>query len=315
MKKLISIIVPVYNEEGNIPLVFSELSMVLKKLDYDHEIIFINDGSLDKTQTILNAISQRDATVKYLEFSKNFGKEAATSAGLHFAKGDAAIMIDADLQHPVVLIPDFIKKWEEGAEIVIGIRDKNKGEGIIKKIGSYLFYKIMNMIGETKITPQATDFRLIDRKVIEEFNRLTERQRITRGLLDWMGFSKEYVYFNANSRNMGKTQYSFFKKFKLGISSFVAHSLIPLKLAGYLGILITFFSGILGLFIFIEKYILGDPWNMNFSGLAILAVLILFLVGIILICLGLVTLYIANIHREVINRPLYVIKTKKNITS
>jgi len=314
MKKLISIVIPIYNEEGNISLMYTTLTSVLKKIDYRREIIFINDGSTDESQKILHTISQKDATVKYLEFSRNFGKEAATSAGLYYAKGNATIMIDADLQHPIELIPDFIKKWEQGAEIVIGIRNKNKGERMIEKIGSHFFYKIMNAIGETKVISKATDFRLIDKKVIEEFNKFTERQRLTRGILDWIGFTKDYVYFDANMRNTGKANYSISKKFKLATSSFIANSLIPLKLAGYLGLIITFFSSILGIFIFIEQYILADPWNMNFSGTAILAVLTLFLVGIILMCLGIIALYIANIQTEVMNRPLYVVKTKKNIT-
>lgn len=315
MKKLISLIIPVYNEEDNIDLMHSSLMAVWKNLKgrYDYEIIFINDGSIDKSRGLIEKLVNADRKIRYIEFSRNFGKEVATSAGLHYCKGDGVIIIDADLQYPLELIPEFIAKWENGAEIVIGIRNSNKGEGIIRKVGSGVFYKIMNLIGETKIIPQATDFRLIDKKVVEEFNRFTERQRITRGLLDWMGFTKDYVYFNANIRNKGKTNYNLFKKSKLAMSSFVAHSLIPLKLAGYLGIFITFFSIILGLFIFVEKYVLQDPWNMGFSGSAILAVMILLLVGVILICLGLIALYIANIHTEVMNRPLYVIKKKKNI--
>lgn len=312
-KKVISIVVPVYNEEENIPLIYDNLKLVLSGINYNYEIIFINDGSTDRSYHILNNITDKDDAVKYLEFSRNFGKESATSAGLHIIRGNAAIIIDADLQHPVELIPNFIKKWEEGAEMVIGIRNKNAGEGFIKKLGSSFFYKLINLMGDIKITPQATDFRLIDRKVIEEFNKFTERQRITRGILDWMGFKKDYIYFDANVRNAGKAKYSFLKKLKLTASSFVTHSMIPLKLAGYLGVFITFFSVILGLFIIIEKYILNDPWGLKFSGIAILAVFILFLMGIALICLGLIALYIANIQIEVTNRPLYIIKNKKNI--
>ena len=314
-KKLISIVIPVYNEEENIPLIYDNLKSVLKTTNHNHELIFVNDGSSDKSSDILEEICNKDQNVKYLGFSRNFGKESATSAGLHIIRGNAAIIIDADLQHPVELIPDFIKKWEEGAEIVIGIRNKNKGEGLIKKIGSIFFYKLINLIGDTKITPQATDFRLIDRIVIEEFNRFTERQRITRGILDWMGFKKDYIYFDANIRNAGKAKYSFLKKLKLTASSFVTHSLIPLKLAGYLGILITFFSVPVGLFIIVEKYILNDPLGLKFSGITILAIFTLFLMGILLSCLGLIALYIANIQIEVTNRPLYIIKNRKNIDS
>jgi len=217
-------------------------------------------------------------------------------------------MIDADLQHPPELIYEFLAKWKHGAEIVIGVRNKNQNENFIKKTGSYCFYKIINKISDTKITPFATDYRLLDRIVIKEFNKFTEKNRITRGLIDWLGFKRDYIYFNANQRAHGKASYCYLKLFKLAINSIVSLSLFPLKIAGYSGIFITLFAGLLGIFIIIEKYIFNDPWNLNFSGPAILAVIILFLVGIILGCLGLIALYIASIHNETINRPLYVIR-------
>jgi len=313
-RKLISIVIPVYNEEKNIPLIYGEMEKVWPLLDndYDYEIIFVNDGSQDGSGEIMEKLASVNRKIKYIEFSRNFGKEIATSAGLHHANGDAAIIIDADLQHPPELIPEFIQKWREGADVVIGVREKNQGEGLVKKAGSYLFYKVMGLIGETKIVPRSTDYRLIDKQVIQEFRRFTERNRITRGLLEWLGFKRAYIYFSANGRKFGERRYSYLKLIKLAFSSVTTHSLFPLKLAGYLGVIITFFSGFLGLFIFIEKYILGDVWRLNFSGPAILAVINLFLVGIILICLGFVALYIANIHGEVINRPMYVIRKKKN---
>lgn len=312
--KLISMIIPVYNEEANAPLIYRKLVKVLDGLkeNYDYEIIFVNDGSEDKSGQIIEDLAEIDKKVKYIEFSRNFGKEIATSAGIHFARGDVAIMIDADLQHPVELIPKFLKKWQEGADIVVGIRENNKGEGLFKRIGSSLFYKIMNIIVETHIISRATDYRLINKKVIQEFDCFTERSRITRGLLDWLGFKRDFIYFNAKKRRSGKARYNHSKLTKLALSTFITHSLFPLKLAGYLGVIITFFSGCLGLFIFIEKYLLDDPLQLNFTGTAALAVLIIFLVGIILCCLGFIALYIANIHNEVTNRPLYIIKKKKN---
>jgi len=313
-RKLISIIIPVFNEEKNIPRIYLEIIKVWENLKdfYDYEIIFVNDGSKDDSFNEVKSISKGDKKVKCFNFSRNFGKEIALTAGINNSHGDAAIMIDADLQHPPELIPNFIKKWEDGADVVIGVRDKNNGEGIIKRWGSFCFYKAMNAIGETKMTPKSTDFRLIDKKVIQEFNRFTERTRITRGLLNWLGFSHDFVYFEANARAEGKAGYSCIKLVKLALSTFITHSLLPLQLAGYLGIIITFFSGLLGLFILIEKYILDDPLNMYFSGPATLAVIILFLVGIILSCLGLVALYIANIYNEVMNRPIYVVKDRLN---
>ncbi|OGY41233.1 MAG: hypothetical protein A2Y82_01835 [Candidatus Buchananbacteria bacterium RBG_13_36_9] len=309
---MISYLIPVYNEEKNISLLYDNLKKTIGGLDFDHEIIFVNDGSQDNSNQELTNISQQDEKVKIIEFSRNFGKEIALTAGLHHCQGDACILLDADLQHPPELIPQFLDKWQNGAEIVIGIRDNNNQETFIKKSGSYFFYKIINKISETQIIPNSTDYRLLDQAVILEFCRFTERNRIFRGLIDWLGFQRDYVYFSAPKRINGQPRYSLLKLFKLALSSIVSLSLLPLKIAGYLGILITFTAGLMGVFVLAEKYILNDPWHMNFSGPAILAVITLFLVGVILSCLGLIALYIAHIHCEVINRPIYVIRKKEN---
>ncbi|MCX6704703.1 MAG: glycosyltransferase family 2 protein, partial [Candidatus Woesebacteria bacterium] len=259
------------------------------------------------------SLAYENKKIKYIQFSRNFGKEIATSAGIHKAKGDAAIMIDADLQHPPELIPLFLEKWEGGADIVVGIRKNNNHEAFLKRVCSFLFYKTINKISKTKITPNATDYRLLDKKVIKEFNRFTERSRIARGILDWLGFKKEFIYFNPGVRKTGKAKYSYMKLTKLALTTIIAHSLFPLKFAGYLGIIITPLAGLFGLFIWVEKYVLKDPLHYHFTGPAMLAVLTIFLVGIILICLGLMALYIAEIQGEVMNRPMYVIRKTGNI--
>lgn len=312
--RIISIIVPVYNEEKNIPLLYDKLTGVGEEIreKYDLEIIFVNDGSMDSGQQVISNLSDSDDRVKYIELSRNFGKEVALTAGINNCRGAACIMLDADLQHPVELIPEFIRKWEEGAETVIGIRKENKTGGLIKNAGSSLFYRIINRIASVNIIPGATDFRLLDRIIIDEFNKFTERNRISRGLMDWLGFKRAYIYFKARERVRGRSGYSFFKLLRLAMNSFVSLSLFPLKIAGYLGLLITTISGIMGLFVFIENFILKDPLELNFSGPAMLAIFIMFLVGIILSCLGLMALYIAAIHAEVVNRPLYVVR-KNNL--
>ncbi len=307
-KKIISIIVPVYNEEKNISVFYKEAREIVKDLPYAFEYIFVNDGSTDNSSEEIEKLKSGNIHVKHVEFSRNFGKEVATSAGLHFAVGNAAIVIDADLQHPVVFLPQFIEQWNKGAEIVVGVRNASKSDSFLKRIGSTFFYKIMQAISDTKIIPGTTDFRLLDRVVIDEFNRLTERTRLTRGLIDWLGFRKEYIYFDAEERRHGHAHYSIIKLFRLAISSFVSHSLMPLRLAGYLGGLIMLGSGILGIVMFLDRYIF--PWGLAFSGPAILADIILFLVGIILICIGILAVYIGNIHQEVQNRPLYVVRRK-----
>jgi dolichol-phosphate mannosyltransferase len=305
----ISIVVPFFNEEANIDRFHAELCRTLRDVpQYNFELIYVNDGSRDSSYELLAELAGTDQRIKIIDFSRNFGKEIATTAGLHSTSGEAAIILDADLQHPVFLIPQFLERWESGAEVVIGVRNHNQGASIVSRVGSYLFYKIINAIAENKITPRATDYRLLDRSVINEFNRFTEHHRMTRGLIAWLGFRREFIEFDSPRRAGGKASYKLRKLLGLAVDSFVSLSLLPLKLAGYLGVFITILSTALGAFVIIEEYILNDPWRLSISGSAILAIIIMFLVGIILMCLGLVALYIAAIHGEVINRPLYVIR-------
>ena len=312
LERFVSVVTPVYNEEENIKPLYSLFCEITHKLaqNYTFELIFVNDGSSDKSSIVIEDVAKADNRIKYIELSRNFGKEIAVTAGLNNCFGDAAIIIDADLQHPVELIPEFINKWEAGAEVVVGVRKSNRGEGIVKKVGSLLFYKIINQISDVKIVPQATDFRLIDRVVINEFNKFVEARRMTRALIDWLGFKRDYVYFDANERNHGKAGYGFLKLFRLAMDSFVSLSLFPLKLSGYLGFIISLFSGFLGLYILLGKYFFHESFASSFSGPAQLAILIVFLVGIILMSLGLIALYVANIHGEVVGRPIYVVRKK-----
>jgi dolichol-phosphate mannosyltransferase len=310
-KKMISVVVPVYNEEKNVPLFYEKVVPILDSLVYDWELLFVNDGSRDKSIFELEKLEKNDQRVRVIDFSRNFGKEIAMTAGINFCRGVACIILDADLQHPIEKIPEFIKHWEDGAEVVVGIRKKNKGEGLVKKVGSYLFYKLINQISEMKIVTRATDYRLLDRVVIDEFNLFTEKNRMTRALVDWLGFRREYIYFEANERIHGVPAYNFWKLLRLAFNSIISFSLLPLRLAGYLGVFITFFSGIAGFYILLGKYFFHTHFASTFSDSENLAILIVFLVGIILISIGLLALYIANIHIEVENRPLYIIRKEK----
>lgn len=310
-KKLISVVVPVYNEEKNVPLFYKDIRPILDALSYDWELLFVNDGSRDKSIFELEKIGKTDERVRVIDFSRNFGKEVAVTAGINLAEGLAVIILDADLQHPIEKIPEFIKKWENGAEVVVGVREKNNGEGLIKKVGSYFFYKLINQISDMEIVTRATDYRLLDRIVINEFNRLTEKNRMTRALIDWLGFRREYIHFEANERIHGVPAYNFWKLVRLAFNSMVSFSLLPLKLAGYLGVIITLFSGIAGLYILLGKYIFHTHFASTFSDAENLAIMIVFLVGIILVSIGLLALYIANIHTEVANRPLYIVRKSR----
>lgn len=305
---LFSVIVPAHNEAPNLTSLYEELTHHIDKIPYKFEIIFVDDGSTDDTLKVLKRLHKADKRVRIVEFARNFGKEAATSAGLHAARGDAAITLDADLQHPPHLIEKFIIKWEKGADVVVGVKKYDKEESWFKRWASARFYQILQMIAHTKITPHACDYRLLDRRVLDVFSRFTERNRITRGLIDWIGFRRDYVEFKAGTRFAGKASYSTRQLFKLAINSFTAYSLVPLKLAGYLGGVILALATPTAIIMYVERYVLNDPLNWEIRGTAMLAILLVMMVGLVLACLGLISLYIANVYAEVTNRPLYIVR-------
>lgn len=311
MSKLISVVIPVFNEEKNIPLVFNEVKKVFVALtQYDFEIIFVNDGSSDNSLLEILKLSREDNHIKGLDFSRNFGKEPATSAGCHYARGDAVVTMDADLQHPPSLISRFVELWENGAEVVYTVRKENRGAGWFKKFSSRIFYWLFNKVSEIQTESGTTDFRLMDKKVVEVFRQFPERERMFRGMIDWMGYKRAKVEFIADDRASGKANYSYRKLFRLALNSFTSFSLLPLRLAGYIGVLIILVSGLLLAVMLVTRWFI-DP--TMFTPIAILGVSNLFLIGVVLISLGFIALYIARIHSEVINRPLYIVREKVNI--
>jgi len=310
--KLISIIIPVFNEEKNIAQIYRAVSTEWQKAlfhKYDFEIVFVDDGSVDKSLEEIKQLAKKYSNVHFIEFSRNFGKEMATTAGVNYCEGEACIMIDADLQHPVEMLGKFIKEWEEGYEVVIGVRNESKSDSIMKKIGGTLFYKLMSIISDVPIIPRATDYRLMDRKVIDAFNALPERNRMTRGLIDWLGFKRTVINFNANERQRGDASYSTIKLFRLAFTSIISMSMLPLRITGYLGIFIVLVASTLGTVMFLDRCVFN--WGLNFTGTAFLADIILFLVGVVLIALGLLAFYIADIYHESQGRPMYIIRNKK----
>jgi dolichol-phosphate mannosyltransferase len=307
-QQLISIVVPVYNEEPNIPVLHSEIVKHVSGLPYSFEFVFVDDGSRDGSAAAIQKLAKKRRSVRLIELSRNFGKEAAVSAGLHAAKGDAAIILDADLQHPPSLIRKFIRKWKQGAEVVVGVKRYGKNESWFKRFSSAWFYRLIRPISNAEITPHAADYRLIDRRVIDAFSNLKEHNRMTRGLIDWLGFKRDYVTFEVSPRLHGERSYTYRKLFALAFNSFTAYSLLPLKLAGYLGNAILSITAPTGIFLWVEMYALHDPLNLNITSVGMMALLTLFLVGVILSCIGLVSLYIAHIYAEVVDRPLYVVR-------
>ncbi|XOJ84579.1 glycosyltransferase family 2 protein [Methylophilaceae bacterium Uisw_099_01] len=310
-KQTISIIIPTYNESVVLHSFYSRLNSVTSKLKkYHWEFIFVNDGSSDNSLLVLYELARLSPKNKVLDLSRNFGKEIALSAGVNEAEyADAIICIDADLQHPPELIPKLIDSWNKGVEIVATIRTSIEKQPLLKRIGSKLFYWLMSKISGVKMRAQTTDFRLYDKKVIQVFRNVTERQRMFRGIMDWMGFKTTYVQFKANARQEGEAGYSYLKLWHLAINSITSFSLWPLRITGRIGVLITLSSGGLLLWMLFNYLMVS---KVLYSPLAFVVVVNTFLIGLVLMSIGLVALYVGSIHTEVINRPLYIVRERLN---
>ncbi|TAH36606.1 glycosyltransferase [Candidatus Saccharibacteria bacterium] len=305
-KQLLSVVVPVYNERAGLVSFHESLLDVLRQLPMEFEIIYCDDGSLDGSIGLLHELSEKQPQLRVLRLSRNFGKELATTAGIHEAKGDAVVTLDADGQHPVELIPQFVAKWQQGAKVVVGVRTEKRRAGLLKRAGSKFFWGTFSKLSGLKIVPGSSDYRLIDRAVQKEFVRMTERNRITRGLIDWLGYKREYVYYRENSRVHGAATYSLPKLIKLAVDSAISLSISPLYITAYIGAVVLPLSVLLGVGMSINA-LLGDPMNLHATGGAYLMVFVLFLVGIILVSQGIIGLYLSHIHTETQNRPLYVV--------
>ncbi len=314
---LLSIVVPAYNESQGIEAfhqtllqpVLDHLEKRLKEQYPDHqpyEVIYVNDGSSDDTLTKLQALAEGQPSLKVLNLSRNFGKEIATTAGIEVARGRAVLIMDADGQHPPACIPDFLDRWQAGAQVVVGVRSNDAG-GFLKTQGSRFFYRILNSISESQTVPRSTDFRLLDRVVVDEFLRFKERNRITRGLIDWLGFKRDYLEFEAPDRLAGEASYSLPKLVSLALNSFTTMSVKPLFAFGYLGLIITLLTLLGGGAILVQQLLLGDPLGWKITGSAMLGIFLAFLVGILLIAQGILAIYLSHIYVQAQGRPLYVI--------
>lgn len=302
----VSVVVPVYNESGGLGRFHESLLKILKSAKRPYEIIYCDDGSTDSSPELIRKWAAKDPKIKLIRLSRNFGKEIAVTAGIHEARGQAIITVDADGQHPVELIPEFLAKWQAGSKVVIGVRTTNQKEGFTKRFGSKIFYRVINWLSGIKLVPGSSDYRLIDRTVQQEFNKMTERGRITRGLIDWLGYKRDYIEFKANARTSGTAGYSFNKLARLFIDSVISMSRSPLYISAYVGAVVLPLSILIGLFM-LGNAAIGDPLNLRATGSAYLVVFLLFLVGMLLVSQGIIGLYLSHIHTETQNRPLYVI--------
>ena len=306
-RQSLSVVVPVFNESKGLDALYARLAGVLDTLDLDWRIVLVDDGSPDASWDKIKELSQRDERVRGLMLSRNFGKEMALTAGVEMCPdADAVVCIDADLQHPPEVIPHLVAKWREGYEIVATIRESVADYSLLKKVGSKAFYWVMTRFSDLDIPPSSTDFRLLDRKVVRTLLQFTERTRMFRGLIDWMGFKKIYIPFAAPARDSGQVGYSFKKLLNLAVNSFTSFSLLPLRFTGYLGLLIIGVSLPLLPFMFIGNLL----WGANYTPMAFFTVFNTFLSGIVLCALGMVSLYIGHIHTEVVQRPLYIIRER-----
>jgi polyisoprenyl-phosphate glycosyltransferase len=309
-RKLITIVVPVFREEKNLSNLLARLNSVTSSIiDIDWEYIFVNDGSPDNSITVLKQLAAQQNNIKIIDFSRNFGKEIALTAGVHAANADAVICMDADLQHPPEAIPKLVEAWRQGAEVVATIRTSIDKQPLLRRLGSHVYYWLMARISGLDMASQTTDFRLFDKKVVDAFRLVTERDRMFRGIMDWMGFKKVYVEFQAAAREHGSAGYSYVKLWQLAVNSITSFSLFPLRITGYLGVMIAGCSGSLLSWMLFSNYVLG---HKDFTPLAIVVVSNTFLIGIVLTAIGLVALYIGTIHTEVINRPLYLVRERIN---
>lgn len=307
MRPVLSIVAPAYNEEKNLPAFIAAIVPVLESIGESFEIVFVDDGSRDGTLGMLAAASSQDPRIKVVGLARNFGKDVALSAGLQHATGQAVIPIDCDLQHPVELLPVFVAKWREGFDMVLGVRSKRDEEGFLRRSASRSYYKIMGWMTAVEIPPNAGDFRLIDRKIVDVINQMPERHRFMKGIFAWPGFKVTSVEFQANVRaNETRTSWSFFKLWRFALDGLFSFSTAPLKMWTYVGILAALGGFIYGAITLIQKLFFG----ISAPGYASLLIVVLFFFGLLLISNGIQGEYIARIFEEVKGRPLYVVGKK-----
>lgn len=310
-QKKISLVIPMYYEELVVEECYRRVKENLLKIpDYDYEIVFVNDGSTDRTLELLEDIAKEDKNVKIISFSRNFGHQAAVTAGLKFVTGDAVVIMDADLQDPPELIPDMLRLWEEGNEIIYGKRVSREGESAFKLLTAKMFYKMLNSLSDVEIPKDTGDFRLVDRKVVDTVNNLPEHNKFLRGLFSWVGYKKYAYEYERKERFAGKTKYPLRKMLKLASDGIIGFSTKPLKLVGALGMVSILIS--IGILI----YALVSYFSPNISisaGWTSLMVTITFFSGIQLMAIWLISEYIGRIYDETKNRPEYIIDKKINI--
>lgn len=307
----ISVVVPMYNEQEVATICYDRLTQVLSKLDnYEYEIVFVNDGSKDDTLEILEILAKKDKCVKIISFSRNFGHQAAVTAGIRNVTGDAAIIIDADMQDPPEVIPQLLELWKQGNDVVYAVRKKRKGETKFKLLTAKAFYKMLNKLSNVYIPQDTGDFRLIDKKVVQALASMPEHNKFLRGLTSWVGFKQTPYEYERQERAAGKTKYPLSKMMKLALDGIINFSTKPLKIIGGFGVFSIFVSFCIFVYA-ILSYIF--KWNTLMPGWTSIMVTITFMSGIQFLVIWMLSEYISRIYDEVRQRPEYIIDKTKNI--
>ncbi len=299
----LSVVVPMYNEESNIDLFFERLQASINKLTQQYEIICVNDGSTDNTMDRLIHYHKIDSRIKIINFSRNFGKETALTAGLRYSRGEAVIPIDADLQDPPEMIESLVAKWREGYDVVYAVRTKRHGESWSKRFTAYMFYKIINLFSETPIPKNTGDFRLMDRRVVEVLNQIPERTRFMKGLFAWVGFKQVGLAYERQPRHLGETTWNLWKLWNFALDGITLFSTAGLKFWSYVGITISLLAFLYAIFLIFYTFFLGK----DVPGYASIMVSVLFLGGLQLISLGILGEYLGRVYAEVKHRPLFIV--------
>jgi len=302
--QLVSVVLPVYNEEGSLRELHARLRAVFAGAEMDCELIFVDDGSTDDSLKTIKEISEEDQRCRCVSFARNFGHEAASTAGLQRAQGDVVVLMDTDLQDPPEFIPTLIEKWKEGYEVVYVRRRNRAGESVFKRLSAWVFYRILNALAEVKIPSDVGDFRLMDRKVVDAFKNLPEANRFVRGMIAWLGYQQIGVEYDRPERRKGKTKYDPYKLAYLAFDAAVSFSASLLRLSTITGFVVGFASLVMVLVVVAQKLFLGIP----IKGYALMASGLFFLGGLILLYLGLLGEYVAKTYRQVQARPLYIVK-------
>ncbi len=303
MRRRVSVVIPVFNEESNVLALHGQLGHEFEGLPFDFEIIFVDDGSTDGSASAVAALHRRDSRVKLVSLSRNFGHQSALTAGMDHATGDAVIMMDADLQHPPSLIAELLRFWTEGYEVVYTVRERTKEAGPLKRASASLFYKLFRMLSSVDLPANAADFRLLDRKVLDAFGQIRERTRFLRGLTSWVGYRSVAVPYRAPARHSGRSKYSLRRMLRFAIDGLVSFSATPLYAAIYLGLLLALAGLVYFFYVLYSRLIIGNA----VPGWTSIIVIVMLIGGVQLSLMGIIGIYIGRIYEEAKRRPLYLV--------